>query len=121
VLIIPALAPPRSAGVRQGYPAGDDAACALAQGCPGGHGVSDPACGDGDDGRSRESKAGGPKIADPGPIHVHGLGINPKDGAVFIATHTGLFRAPEGGRKARRVANRFQDTMSFMVVGPDRL
>jgi hypothetical protein len=28
--------------------------------------------------------------ADPGPVHVHGLGINPADEALFIATHTGL-------------------------------
>jgi photosystem II stability/assembly factor-like uncharacterized protein len=56
---------------------------------------------------------------DPGPIHVHGLGVNPKDGALFIATHTGLFRAPPGETKATRVANRSQDTMGFTVVGPD--
>jgi hypothetical protein len=58
-------------------------------------------------------------VSDPGPIHVHGLGINPKDGALFIATHTGLFRAPAGETKATRVANRSQDTMGFTVVGPD--
>jgi hypothetical protein len=58
--------------------------------------------------------------SDPGPIHVHGLGVNPKDGALFIATHTGLFRAAPGETKATRVANRFQDTMGFTVVGPDR-
>ena len=61
-----------------------------------------------------------PKFGDPGPVHVHGLGVNPKDSALFIATHTGLFRAAEGERKARRVAGRFQDTMGFTVVGPDR-
>ncbi len=59
-------------------------------------------------------------VSDPGPIHVHGLGINPKDRALFIATHTGLFRAPSGATKATRVANRFQDTMGFTIVGPDR-
>lgn len=64
--------------------------------------------------------ADGPIIEDPGPIHVHGLGINPADGALFIATHTGLFRAGEGQRTARRVARRYQDTMAFTVVGPDR-
>ena len=58
-------------------------------------------------------------LSDPGPIHVHGLGINPKDGALFIATHTGLFRAPSGETKATRVANRFQDTMGFTIIGPD--
>jgi photosystem II stability/assembly factor-like uncharacterized protein len=77
------------------------------------------ACG-GDDSESGDSRPAEPKIADPGPIHVHGLGINPKDGALFVATHTGLFRAGEGQRKARRVADRFQDTMGFTVVGPDR-
>ena len=60
-----------------------------------------------------------PRVEDPGPVHVHGLGINPKDGALFIATHTGLFRAPERGQP-RRVAGRYQDTMGFTIVGPDR-
>ena len=55
-----------------------------------------------------------------GPVHVHGLGIDPADKALFIATHTGLFRVPEGKRKAGRIADRFQDTMGFTVVGPDR-
>ena len=32
----------------------------------------------------------GVPAADPGPVHVHGLGVNPADGALFIATHTGL-------------------------------
>ncbi len=61
-----------------------------------------------------------PAVADPGPVHVHGLGVNPADGALFVATHTGLFRAPRGELRARRVADRFQDTMGFQVVGPDR-
>lgn len=58
-------------------------------------------------------------MSDPGPVHVHGLGVNPSDEALFIATHTGLFRAAKGERRARRVANRFQDTMGFTVTGPD--
>lgn len=78
------------------------------------------ACGDSDGGGSAAPKAGGSKIGDPGPIHVHGLDVNPKDGALFVATHTGLFRTGESERKARRVADRFQDTMGFTVVGPDR-
>lgn len=57
---------------------------------------------------------------DPGPIHVHGLGINPADGALFIASHTGLFRAPTGVSEAERVAGRYQDTMGFTIVGPDQ-
>jgi len=57
---------------------------------------------------------------DPGPVHVHGLGINPPDGALFIATHTGLFRVAPEASKAERVGDRKQDTMGFSVAGPDR-
>lgn len=57
---------------------------------------------------------------DPGPIHVHGLGVNPADGALFVATHTGLFRASAQASSAERVAGRYQDTMGFTVVGPNR-
>lgn len=56
---------------------------------------------------------------DPGPIHVHGLGINPEDGSLFIATHTGLFRVGKEERKATRVGELYQDTMGFTVVGPN--
>jgi hypothetical protein len=72
------------------------------------------ACGGADPGPA-ESPTG-----DPGPIHVHGLGIDPADNALFIATHTGLFRAPAGQSRAERVAGRYQDTMGFTVVGPNR-
>jgi hypothetical protein len=62
-----------------------------------------------------------PAPEDPGPVHVHGLGVNPADGALFIATHTGLYRVGEGKRKAERVGgDRYQDTMGFTIVGPDR-
>ena len=57
---------------------------------------------------------------DPGPVHVHGLGVNPADGALFIATHTGLFRVARNERRAERVADRYQDTMGFTIVGPNR-
>jgi len=60
------------------------------------------------------------RVNDPGAVHVHGLGINPADRALFLATHTGLFRAAQGELRARRVADRFQDTMGFAVIGPDR-
>lgn len=52
--------------------------------------------------------------------HVHGLGINPADGALFIATHSGLFRSAEGSDLAERVGSSTQDTMGFTVAGPDR-
>jgi len=54
---------------------------------------------------------------DPGLIHVHGLGINPADGTLYAATHTGLFAVRDG--VGQRVADRLQDTMGFTVVGPD--
>jgi hypothetical protein len=56
---------------------------------------------------------------DPGPIHVHGLGIDPADGTLFIATHTGLYRVPRDQRRALRVGERRQDTMGFTVAGPN--
>ena len=57
--------------------------------------------------------------ADPGQVHVHGLGLNPADGSLFIATHTGLFRAPRDADRAQRVGDSAQDTMGFAIVGPD--
>ncbi|MBA2256986.1 MAG: exo-alpha-sialidase [Thermoleophilaceae bacterium] len=51
--------------------------------------------------------------------HVHGLGTNPADGSLFIATHSGLFRAPAGEQTAERVGDSLQDTMGFTVVGED--
>lgn len=59
-------------------------------------------------------------ISDPGAVHVHGLGVDPADGALFVATHTGLFRAAAGEQRAVRVAGRYQDTMGFAVVGAGR-
>jgi hypothetical protein len=51
--------------------------------------------------------------------HVHGLGVNPADGALYAATHHGLFRVPDDGGKAERVGDAVQDTMGFTVTGPD--
>ena len=60
-----------------------------------------------------------PAVADPGVVHVHGLGVNPADGALYAATHTGLFRLDDNGR-VERIADRYQDTMGFTIAGPDR-
>ena len=67
-----------------------------------------------------EETFSGVAAADPGPIHVHGLGVDPADGALYIATHTGLYRVDAGGRTAERVGDRLQDTMGFTIVGPNR-
>jgi hypothetical protein len=73
------------------------------------------ACGD----ESEEAPREPAPVGDPGIVHVHGLGRNPADGSLMIATHTGLFRAGAKGGKPERVAGHFQDTMGFTVVGPD--
>ena len=53
---------------------------------------------------------------DPGPIHVHGLGLDPETGTLYIATHTGLWQLPDGAAEATRVTDRYQDTMGFTLV-----
>lgn len=49
--------------------------------------------------------------------HVHGLGTDPADGTLYVASHMGVFRRQDDGR-LERVADRWQDTMAFTVVGP---
>ena len=58
-----------------------------------------------------------PAAADPGVAHVHGLGVDPAGSTLYAATHHGVFQIPSAGR-AERVADRYQDTMAFTVVGP---
>ncbi len=77
-------------------------------------------CTDGDDRADQlpdQPPAAGTVAPDPGPVHVHGLGINPKDDALLIASHTGLYSA-QGAQRPRRVGD-YQDTMAFEVIGPD--
>jgi hypothetical protein len=74
------------------------------------------ACGGGGD----DAGVAGLAASDPGPIHVHGLGVDPRDETLFIATHTGLWRLPADADKAVRVGDSFQDTMGFTVAAPGR-
>jgi hypothetical protein len=77
------------------------------------------ACGDGDDGTAEPSAP--QSSSDTASLeHIHGLGVNPDDGTLYIATHYGLFEAPEGQQQVRRIGDSQQDTMGFSVVGPDR-
>lgn len=48
--------------------------------------------------------------------HIHGIGVDPGDGTVYVGTHYGLFRLDED--RATRVADRVQDFMGFTVAGP---
>lgn len=66
--------------------------------------------------------AGGGDGTDPardsaveGVAHVHGLGVDPGDGTLYVATHHGVFRLPASG-EAERVGP-VQDTMGFTVAG----
>lgn len=72
------------------------------------------ACTLGSDGSPDATAPAGQKL---GVEHVHGLGVDPADGVLYAATHFGLWRIPEQGQ-ATRVADRYQDTMGFTVVGP---
>jgi hypothetical protein len=59
--------------------------------------------------------------SDPGIVHVHGIGVDPGDGQVYVATHQGLVRLPEDvSEPAIRVGGRYHDLMGFSVAGPDR-
>ena len=66
---------------------------------------------------SRQQTSGAP-ASDPGVVHIHGLGINPANGDVYAATHMGVFHI-NGEGEAERIADRYQDTMGFTVVGHD--
>jgi hypothetical protein len=54
----------------------------------------------------------------PGLAHIHGLGINPGDGALYVATHFGLWTVSDG--RAKRVGDAAHDFMGFSVAGEDR-
>ncbi len=55
---------------------------------------------------------------DPGPEHVHALGLDAESQSLFIATHTGLYRLPPGEARSEPISDRDQDTMGFTVAGP---
>jgi hypothetical protein len=79
------------------------------------------ACGDEDgSGSSPGGQAESGGAATSGLQHVHGLGVNPADGSLIIATHTGLYRAPRGSTKAAAYGTSRQDVMGFSVQGPNR-
>ncbi|MFC4111046.1 F510_1955 family glycosylhydrolase [Nonomuraea zeae] len=60
---------------------------------------------------------GGTAHADLGIGHVHGLGVDPADGILYVAGHYGLFKITSP-TAATRVADRDQDHMGFTIMGP---
>ena len=51
--------------------------------------------------------------------HVHGLGINPADGDLYVATHHGIFRVDDDEGEATPVSAEPHDFMGFTVAGAD--
>src|SRR5687768_1097276 len=77
------------------------------------------ACGGSDDssvsaGRSAPDVSPAQATGGAGMHHIHGLGV--RGGTLFIATHEGLWVAPEGQTTARRLGRSRQDIMGFSVV-----
>jgi hypothetical protein len=52
--------------------------------------------------------------------HIHGLGVHPRNGMLYIATHFGLFTAASGETKVQRVGDSRQDIMGFSVFSAER-
>lgn len=59
------------------------------------------------------------ELQDPGAVHVHGMGYDRRRKILYLATHTGMFELPDGATRAERIADNYQDTMGFTLVGPD--
>ena len=53
-----------------------------------------------------------------GLAHIHGLGVNPADNALYAGTHYGVYRLA-AGRDPELVGGIVQDFMGFTVAGPD--
>jgi hypothetical protein len=52
--------------------------------------------------------------------HIHGLGVDSRNGTLYVATHAGLFQAPRGDTQMHRIGDSAQDIMGFSVLGRDR-
>ncbi|WP_101255944.1 F510_1955 family glycosylhydrolase [Streptomyces barkulensis] len=63
------------------------------------------------------SSAGHTHDGGAGIGHIHGLGINPGDGKLYVATHRGVL-AVDGEGSAKRMGDT-ADYMGFAVAGPD--
>ncbi|MCF6522843.1 F510_1955 family glycosylhydrolase [Streptomyces sp. JJ36] len=80
---------------------------------------------DGDAGRTSRAPAepspggteGSPATGDPVDAgHIHGLGVDPADGRLYVATHRGVLSVGRNG-EAQRVGDA-ADYMGFAVAGP---
>ncbi|GGN89457.1 hypothetical protein GCM10011579_084350 [Streptomyces albiflavescens] len=71
------------------------------------------ACGDGtsDTGEKAAASTSASELS-----HVHGLGVDPADGRVYVATHDGLYTIAKG-QNPKLVGDRKDDFMGFTVTG----
>lgn len=69
------------------------------------------ACGENADTPPEESPASGVAVS-----HIHGLGIDPADGRLYVATHEGVIAVEDDG-STKRVSDT-ADYMGFTVKGP---
>lgn len=63
------------------------------------------------------SAAGGPPVVPASAGHVHGMGVNPADGKLYLGTHGGTLVLD--GKAFRTVGSSTVDLMGFAVGGPD--
>jgi len=73
-------------------------------------------CGDSAAPASNAASAG---AETPLPSHVHGVGFDPVDGDLLVATHDGLFVVDEAGETDH--VGPVIDLMGFVVDGSERL
>ncbi len=71
------------------------------------------------------SEGAAPAVPAPGDTraeleHIHGLGVDPASGGLYVATHYGLFRATRDQTTLQRVGSSRQDIMGFSVIGRRR-
>ena len=74
-------------------------------------------CSSSDSGTPAGAASAAPAGALPS-AHIHGVGIDPGDGALLLATHDGLFQVGEDGKSTR--VGPVIDLMGFAVAGPGR-
>ncbi|MFF2407597.1 F510_1955 family glycosylhydrolase [Streptomyces sp. NPDC058092] len=62
------------------------------------------------------SETGEASASTPALSHVHGLGVDPADGRMYVATHDGLYTVAED-QQPKLVGDRKDDFMGFTVTG----
>lgn len=79
------------------------------------------ACGDGAATPAGEEPSETPPATESARLeHIHGLGVEPRSGKLYVATHYGLFEAPKGSTALQQIGESTQDIMGFSVVSADR-